>query len=630
MLSIIFLFMIMCSVSFVTATYGKNFELFLPFSTMGISIFLYFMGMMHLLRIGSVIVCIAVFFIYVYSVIRIVKHRLIREFVKSFFTPAFTVFMLLFVILLIGNYGKLAVSGDEFSCWIYRVKIMADIDDFTTASDKATFQSYPPIMALWQYMIQKVSMWTERPFIEWKVFFSYQLFAVSVVMPLLKDTQKSISNILAGLLIVFFVPAIVYQQLYWSVDIDAFVGILAGIGFAVVLIRQQFEKYYLIAFISMLTFCLVLAKDVGVFFAVFILLAFYIELASDQNCSWPLLKKDNRRYLFFYSIPLAGILIAKYSWRIKLITDNIVIAFDNKIKMKEFLSMLILHSDETWMQQTVDNTRKAFYTMGIEIPQLGIMISYFEMVIILAMLLYLLEIYQGKKESHNKKVSVIILMIGSTIVYAIGMGATYISNFDQTTAINLGSYNRYMGMPILALLLATMLWGYNVLEEIELKVHNKGFVLACIGLLIVTPVGFISDFLHGDYRRVSFEARKIFSPIESLAISKTDGNDKICIISQEDWGGNQNIYRYLLYPRYVGGVFSLGTPFYEGDVYSEEISSDEWMSILIEDYDYVGLHHINDYFVNNYADCFSDSSRITDGTLWLVDKNKEILVEVQP
>ena len=78
-------------------------------------------------------------------------------------------------------------------------------------------------------------------------------------------------------------------------------------------------------------------------------------------------------------------------------------------------------------------------------------------------------------------------------------------------------------------------------------------------------------------------------------------------------------------PSFLGGEgrgesWSIGEPFYEGDTRTVYFTAEEWRTILLQEYDYLALFHINEYFIENYGEIFSDSAQIEDNTLFYVNK----------
>ncbi len=105
-----------------------------------------------------------------------------------------------------------------------------------------------------------------------------------------------------------------------------------------------------------------------------------------------------------------------------------------------------------------------------------------------------------------------------------------------------------------------------------------------------------------------------------------DSRCRLYVIVQESDGYYYWALRYLLMPNLVNeGVWSIssnGQPLYEGDIWTEKKTLEEWKNEL-DGYDFVVLLRTNDQFKNDYAELFCDRF-ITDG-LYRVDHQTELL-----
>ena len=99
-------------------------------------------------------------------------------------------------------------------------------------------------------------------------------------------------------------------------------------------------------------------------------------------------------------------------------------------------------------------------------------------------------------------------------------------------------------------------------------------------------------------------------------------------IAQESTGFEQLIVGFNIQEKFIkreGWGWSIGAPFYEGDVWTVSVTAEEWRKQLLEDYDYVVLYKINDYFVQNFESVFADDTEIAEGTIYEVDRETGLL-----
>lgn len=80
--------------AFGAAYFNKRFEEILPLQMMIMMAVLYIFGLLDHLRAGVSFVVLAVVVLYVAVVVKLIKGRCYKEFIKRMITPAFVVFLL--------------------------------------------------------------------------------------------------------------------------------------------------------------------------------------------------------------------------------------------------------------------------------------------------------------------------------------------------------------------------------------------------------------------------------------------------------------------------------------------------------------------------------------------------------
>lgn len=56
------------------------------------------------------------------------------------------------------------------------------------------------------------------------------------------------------------------------------------------------------------------------------------------------------------------------------------------------------------------------------------------------------------------------------------------------------------------------------------------------------------------------------------------------------------------------------------------VLADQWQTDLIQNYDYVALYRLNDYFYEHYSVVFEDPAQIKENAVYLMDKDTGVLV----
>ena len=109
------------------------------------------------------------------------------------------------------------------------------------------------------------------------VFVFFALFALAMFLPLFSEvTLKQWREMIVITIIVWLTPLFFCSEFYSITYIDPFVGILSGCGFANILFRKN-KGFLYHAYIVLDCISLVLAKDAGLLFAVFISIAYMFD-----------------------------------------------------------------------------------------------------------------------------------------------------------------------------------------------------------------------------------------------------------------------------------------------------------------------------------------------------------------
>ena len=127
--------------------------------------------------------------------------------------------------------------------------------------------------------------------------------------------------------------------------------------------------------------------------------------------------------------------------------------------------------------------------------------------------------------------------------------------------------------------------------------------------------------MQGAYVESSVNARTPYEVLSREIRQKCDGDDRIYYISQESSGYDYWVSRFNARPNSFSENFSwsIGEPFYDGDVWTKNMTADQWQAMLLEGYDYVALYRINDYFLENYSHLFAQPEEIAVNTLYRVN-----------
>lgn len=603
------------------AIWNRKYEEILPLTCSGIVMLLFIAGIFGKLGGGVATIAILCVVEYLFATIWSFKKHTIRCTINNILTPASVLFIILFFWLSFLNCDKMADGWDEFTHWADSVKIMTMIDDFVTSPlSHSAFQSYPPAMSLFQYMVQKIALFIkpEILFSEWRLYFAYQIFFLSFLFPFLKDLNiKRPFNVFVSTISVLFMPLIFYSNIYTKIYIDPFLGILSGAGFALILLEKKKDQIYWIL-LGLICSILVLAKDAGLLFAAFLGVAMIIDCFIQQ--------KELKYRIAVVVWGLVSVGLPKLLWVYNIKQNNARVSFSGKVDLLQ-LGEVLLGKNETYRITVRDEFFRALLTRGIQLGNSDIVVNYTALAALFVALLSLLHRFYKK---HNMEFTngwncFFGIVYTQFVVYILGLCVTYMFKFSEYEAVRLASFERYMNIVFLSEWVLIILLCVEALIKFSDGNNMLALVVLCL-MLFVMPLGEIYSFTLKESVTASQEKREEYEIFASEVRRYIDEKDRVCIISQEDKGFDCWVLRYSLRPADANtGRWSVGEPFFEGDIWTITITPEEWWKEIEDGYDYVALYHCNDYFLENFSYLFDDENKVGSKTIWKVNAEKDLL-----
>jgi len=118
--------------------------------------------------------------------------------------------------------------------------------------------------------------------------------------------------------------------------------------------------------------------------------------------------------------------------------------------------------------------------------------------------------------------------------------------------------------------------------------------------------------------------RALYTPITRIKQVVNPKTDKVYIIAVATNGFDYWVNRYNITPIMTNinkESWSIGKPYYKGDIWTEDISKVEWTEVLKVNYNYVYIYKTNNKFNKTYGSIFQGgSSHIKNNTLYHVNK----------
>lgn len=624
MLSII-LFILIISAFAVMACFrfDRAFEEALPISSMGIILTLFLFGMINILQVGAIVICALAFFMYVYTIWHIVKHHdaeSIKKGLLNLITPGSVVFAVFAGLLAYWNKGRLAMTTDEFSHWLDTVVIMARIDDFGTASNStAVFPSYPPAMSLFQYLLEKVNMACTGGFSEWKTYYAYQLLVVIVMLPFIKVKENGIVRKIAGIilwLVALIAPLYFFKDMYGSLYIDPFLGIMGGCGFAAIALRRNKDLFYEI-YITMLCATLVLAKDVGIYLAMFIGLYYVIDYVSVKQV-------DNKLKKLLGLCPIAAMLVAKMLWKLELSVSHTHQKFSAPFDVKGTIATIQGHGSEFYTS-VYNAFREAITYRYIYYERLGFNYVSIMTLMTVAFILFNHRLYRNGRVGKATAIAGAIIPSATVIFYILSLFPLYVSRFSEEEASYLASFDRYCGI----VFLTGLLYGIWLLRDAICSMSSKVLMIIISVLFVASVLHSKADTLKAYTSRQTVEVSKEYRSLINILSDKINRNTEedcsILLVGDDADVPYHPILATISKPRSI----TFSDIYISSAVDESGISLNDFKELLASNYDYVAIYRVTENLDKTYSDVFVNKEDIRSLSLYLVDKATGMLKLVE-
>ena len=637
MLTLLLFLLIMSSASFYFCIrYQRSWEEILPCTNGSIVLILFVGGLAGLLKESVYLILAAAALLYIAGLGLLIRermqsgnmHRLFKT-AGLFFTPGFFYFVLLYGLLAFLHRGRLACRWDEFSHWMSVVSTMVKLDALGTSPQSTMlFKDYLPGMALFQYFCEKLNMLlhSDAAFREWTAFFSYQVLAVSFLMPFWKGLsfRKAIPHGILFTLILLSVT-VFYNDAVYSIYIDQFVAILAGCGLAQLYLLDRKNRVGLAGlFLTMAM--LTLAKDVGIYYSIVLFVLLIVTELSDHAQL-----KAPRSWRRLAAICLFGALFAflpKLLWSFHLHRCGIVKHFPAKVDLANLIQV-IQGRDQSYRATAFTAFFKRLLSGTMPLGSTAIPVTYPALLVALSVsLLGLNRLYAASNEPAaripGRRNLIAVSAILATLLYCFGMLLLYLYKFSEVESVALASFDRYIGICFFALSLMIEILALRAFDEEKTHARMAAAVLAVVLALSIS----YSDLYSMLSRRsvaMAIEARAPYDEISSRAMSVLGKEQKrVFIVTQERQGQEYFILRFTLIPHRTNeqdcfSISPLGA-IYEGDIFSGTLSMDQLQERLKE-YDLMMVYIADDLFRDSYGELFScPAEEIVDRTLFTIDR----------
>ena len=620
---------IFISISFAySLLFHRKFEETIGLALATVAMLLYIAGIFNHLLIGVRVVILAAGAAWVYICIQWAMKKFL---LKNILTPGFLFFLVLIAFMTVYNRTAWAFRAewDEYSYWGIAVKDMFYYDSLSVHPGTTVYLNrYVPIMPLIQYFF----VWLRGGFNDGTLYFAYQFAAFSFILPIfarISWKEKRKGGILAVILLVF--PLTVFSSFYYSIYIDAFLGIIAG--YVLISYFRNRDGIFRWLCVGMGTGILVLTKEMGCVLLIGIAIVIIAELLfkSLQKES----RKERLRSFFgsrdlwkFGMICLFGVLcFGSYQlYRHANLAEMIAFGEETgpagaesmdytELLPLEKLINIVKGSGEPYQYQSIRNFISQFCS-GDSFHGLSFLN--------LLLVLLFLAILWKKCLKGKDYTGICIGLIGAGIFYAVVLQIFYLTIFSSYEAENLSSSSRYLGTFLLMAILTIL---YLFLEELldgRKKYWREGLLAIMFFTILLAPLeNFYTKWCFDD--RLVEQLNDCYSYTRAAFGTFADEGEAIYHINtDEEKGGIQHcVFRDAMVPVSVQNLnWSIHTKEKNELMSGDIMSVSEWEEILYLEYEYVYLDRINTDFINSYKELF-ENEELKEGGIYCVERLEE-------
>lgn len=569
---------------------------------LSIGFILYLFGLINIMKIAVYGIIIIAILCFIYDIVSIVKKKIK---IKEIFTLGTLLYILLLVIatmLLENTYYR---DWDEFSHWGSNLKAMVTHDVFwANKVYDGVHVVYQPLAGIYEYFFCKIN----GGFAEDISYIGIVTFIITLLIPILRNLEYEMKDIIKGFLSIFCVYCLIYVFGFKldSIYIDLLLATLFASSMIFAYLQKEKEDKLIL---WLLLIAMVLLKDTGLLLAGIVLMQLFFKNIAFPIINRRKIQKEDFKKFGILCLILITMLASYGSWKIyckangKVLDDrhdkNAIV----QINIVEYIKGVIQIGNRT---EKVDSIAKSFYQA---LNSAGLIAnSAFRTALQLAIFANLVAILliavEKDKKQKEKIISFIIAMDIGFVLYCLLLMATYMFAFTETEGRALASYERYMN----TFFLAWMVMLISIIGHLE---NKKSSTLLVIITLISLSSTNVLTIIHPTQKGVS-NVTPAIQEKANIIQENVKIDEKVYLIHQNIGASPEyHILRYCISPIVTNLMYewNLGAPYFEGDIWTYDITQEEWeQKLKEEDFDYVFIAKSDERFVKDYGNIFEEGT----------------------
>ncbi len=565
----------------------------------------------------------------------------------GFFTPGAALFVVLGLAFALA-FPQLSLQlWDEFSHWAVATKELLATDALPGAAGALIFKEYPVGVNLVHYWAAVNIADREAVFYLGHFLLLAAPFSAFFAGLSWRKPWWLLGLLAASALIVFTLSVYVC-----SLMVDVILALYLGAGLFLATRRDLTSGE--VAIFAPALMALPLIKSSGYMFAWMILAALAVAQGPRLMRSWRSERRAASLAVLAFLLVLAGPLVSHLSWNHRVKALGIVPAFKTApITLPHVLDAFSDRASERH-RLTRENFAKALYdtplsnytfeperslaqalkeALGlpgwVRPPQMGLAGW-----LVLAGLLFAAGFLRQREPSRRKRLLLVLgLFAVFGVVYVFGLLLLYLFTFSEFEGPRLASYARYINTMLMPLMLAGLALAAPHGERAEDSPWagnpaRRAAYWACLGCALLGVLAQAPSWAGAPKWRAwgdASEERSYITPLTEEVKRLTPLTARVFIVYQRSAGRGFHIARYEIAPRPANKwFFSLGRPYYDGDVWTEPLTPGKWSRMLVdEDFDYVFLERADEQFWSAFGGLFAQTPDPRGHVIFKVVKGPE-------
>ena len=589
--------------------FKKKFAMMMPLSVFTSILILYVAGLTAHMKIGTVAFLGVSGLVFLAGITKSIARREMKLFVANVLNFGFVVFLALLGLIYFMTDGRLLSRFDEFTHWGLTVKNYVIFDGFANVPGSTTHGAgYQPGISLFCYLFTSLREQVN----ECDMLKGIDVFVVAMLLPVFR--RVTWKRFVIGIILI---PVVLFAPWLFAPTILPYNNLLIdcamAVTFAFLLYHyftngQSKTNYFMMGMGSAV---LVLIRPGSEAFALMILIMIIVDVIFFERDEFKTLCKKAGWIMpaFYVLITVASWL----SWRL----------FTTANKMMQVFDYIDPSGQEGASSGSITQN---FFAAMTKVPEkAAIRISFVAWIFVfLALSAFIVLLSKGAKQRFRNGLFS-LLVIGGYLVYAGALLYMYHHLFSEYEALNLASLSRYMYTFILG---AVLFYLYMIIESVFARFGGSGNILILIPvalILLFTPwKQAVPDmFTCKETVQKTISDRAEYYKLEEFAQKMDYKKDRVYFIAQNSNGYEYQVSYYLATPVSLSYDYemgwSLGFPYSDKDVWTLNMTAEEWEKALIAGkYTHVYLHNVDRQFRSLYGSLFEYETAISSNSAFAV------------